>query len=128
MDLPAYMLAVMVAALAIGLALAFGLNEPRPQTARGSDDPLMRVVPGHVEQECRRSERSTLLPAGWMLIALGVVATVHTWSVDIAPHGEASINAVGQRSMLHAGTLAALVIGTVLACTGHVINEIRRGR
>lgn len=130
MDLPVYMLAVMVAAVAIGLALAIGLKEPQPRTTKRGDDPLMRLAPGitHVEQERRCGERSTLLPAGWMLISLSVVATIHTWSVDIAPHGEASIDAVGQRSMLHAGTLATLVIGTVLACTGHVINEMRRGR
>lgn len=129
MELPAYMLAVMVAAVLIGLALALGLKEPQPQAARRSDDPLMRpTAVANVDRKNCSADRSTLLPAGWVLIALSVVATIHTWSVDVAPQGQASIDAVGQRSMLHAGTLATLVIGTILACTGHVINEIRRGR
>ncbi|MCY1671729.1 hypothetical protein OVA07_12025 [Novosphingobium sp. SL115] len=131
MDLPAYMLVAMVALVSIGLALAVGLKEPQPRPVVQSDDPLMRsgLTFGKIEQERPRPERSLLLPAGWMIIEVSVIATIYSWSVNVAPHaGGADINAVGLRSMLHAGTLAALVIGTVLACTGHVINEIRRGR
>ncbi|MCY1669509.1 hypothetical protein OVA07_00585 [Novosphingobium sp. SL115] len=75
----------------------------------------------------RRENYSILLPLGWLLMALGLIGSICTWTVDLVPSGElGNVDTIMQRGMFHAGALAVLIIGIVLACTGQLINEIRR--
>lgn len=75
---------------------------------------------------------STLLPMGWVVLALGAVLAAWAWGfMDITPLGYSdtvNIDAVSQRSMLNTFGLVTAAIGAVMACAGHVVNEVRRGR
>ena len=78
------------------------------------------------------SDRSDLLPLGWGMIVMGTLVALWAWFfMDITPvdySDTVNIDAVSQRAMLHTAGLVTAAIGAVLACAGHVVNEVRRGR
>lgn len=121
---------VVITILVCALLAAILVNtNDRPQRPSAGDEIAPGLDLGEADRVRGIEDRSALLPLGWVLLTLGVIGSIYTWTVDVAPYGDlANIDAVGQRSMLHADALATLVLGAVLACTGHVINEIRRGR
>ena len=92
--------------------------------------PGLELVEGDVIRGA--DESSVLTPIGWVLIALGVAFATWAWAaMDITPvkySDTVNIDAVSQRGMAHTFGLAIALAGAVLACTGHVVNEVRRGR
>lgn len=78
---------------------------------------------------------SKLGAIGWLLIVIGVALTGISFTMGITVESTTyenysavisdvvNIGMVADRAMVFQGGLALMIIGTVLACTGHVINS-----
>jgi len=128
---------IVIAVLLMGVMGAILMNSmDRPVRREKALDPDEPEKPGLElsEEDVVRDigHPSALVPFGWGLTVLGVIGALYAWAfMDITPaeySDTVNIDAVSQRAMLHTAALVTVAIGAVLACAGHVINEIRRGR
>lgn len=125
-------LIIMAIMTVLGLIIAFGSRVDPPSTDDLEPGPVPGLQLGEADVVRGVGDPSALSPWGWCLIALGLAAAGWAWLfMDITPAGYSdtvNIDAVSQRAMLHTAGLVTATIGAVMACAGHVVNEVRRGR
>jgi hypothetical protein len=69
---------------------------------------------------------SSLGGTGLMFIVVGMVIAGYSWMSDVSLYSDiANIDAVGQRGMMHEVGIGLFVAGVIMACTGHIIDELR---
>jgi hypothetical protein len=126
-----------IAAIAC-LLLYVGFRVPDRAAQTSGRSPAFITEPQESPVVSARGRTSNLTSWGWVFIVLGLVVVAVSAFLDISVESTSyvsysavitdvvNIALVARRAMVFEAGLALTIIGTVVACAGHVINSLRR--